>query len=166
MISTISEFPGTFPGTIKVPLHIPTLVESADVVCQGNIVHLYDEGEVQYLVTNERTTFTKKVAIFSVEHIYKGAIVAPSIAIEFLQADFPSSMERLHQDEHLVLFLKKKNGAYQLASPTTSKISLGKKTVPKVRGEQSPLASIREGLIAALNDTNWDSVLPTIEQIK
>jgi len=44
------------------------------------------------------------------------------IEIEFLQTDFPSSLERLETGEYLTVFLKKKKHRWQFANMTTSKV--------------------------------------------
>jgi hypothetical protein len=163
--SEIAKFPGTFPGTIKAPLDIPSLTESADIVCKGEVVCLYDEGEVQYLAGNEPITFKQKVAVFHVDRIYKGTISMTNIEIEFLQSDFPSSLESLNRGECVLIFLVSKNARYQFVNLTMSKMPISCEPVPTLKGRASPLVRIRKALIKSLTDANQDIVLAAIEQL-
>src|SRR5215204_3681605 len=159
MADTTAEFPGTFPGTIKAPLDIASLTKEADVICQGEVIHVADEGVVRYRVGGEPTPFTRWVASLRVDRVYKGTVATPVIEIEFLQPDFPSSMEKLDQGEYVLVFLRRVNTRYQFANATTSKIPIRRDPPPVSRGGRSPLAAIRQALIYSLGDTRHDVVL-------
>src|ERR1700675_2263941 len=106
MDSKIEKFPGLFPGTIKAPLHVPSLTESSDLVCVGEVEGVRDEAEVKFLVRNEAVSFMRRVALFRVDRVEKGSFPGSKIEVEFLQTDFPSSLERLDRGDVLGLFLR------------------------------------------------------------
>jgi hypothetical protein len=134
MNDEIDAFPGAFPGTIKAPLDVPSLTEAADVVCQGEVISLLDEGEIRYRVGDKPTEFKKLVALFRVERVSKGSLPSETIEIEFLTTDFPSSMERLRAGEYASVFLQRKNSRYQFANMTTSKMTASRES--SLGGEQ------------------------------
>lgn len=165
MNSEMDEFLGTFPGTIKAPLDVPSLTKRADIVCRGEVVYVYDEGEVKYLVGNETMIFIRMVAVLHVDNIYKGTILENRIEIEFLQPSFPSSMESMNEGGYWLVFLMAKNGRYQFANLTTSKMPISRELFSIKEGGVLPLVLIRKVLIHSLKDVNNNVVLAAIEQL-
>ena len=160
-----AKFPGTFPGTIKAPLDVSSLTGSADVVCKGKVVDLFEEGRVQYLVGDAPMTFRRMVAFFHVDRVHKGTLSRPDIEIEFLDADVPSSLERLGRLEYALVFLRRKKARCQFAHITTSKMPIGLEPISALKERASPLSNIRNALIRSLDDANEDVVLAAIEQL-
>lgn len=123
--SALSEetqnFPGTFPGTIKGPLDLPSIAEAADLVCEGQVIRIFEAERIQYLVNGAPTLFSRLVARFEIWRTFKGHTKNNQIEIEFLRADFPTSLEDLSEREQALVFLIESNAHYQFANLTTSK---------------------------------------------
>jgi hypothetical protein len=161
----IEKFPGTYPGTISAPMDLPSLIESADLICEGEVVQVLDEGEAQYLLGDEPTSFRKKVARFHVDYLYLGAVASHVLEIGFLQPDFASSMEKLSVDEYVLIFLKRSDGRYQFAHATASKLPVSRRPLPTVEDKASLLERIRKALIRSLNDQSNEQVSAALESL-
>lgn len=161
----VKEFPGTFPGTVKAPMDVPFLTDSADVVCKGAVVYIHDEGETKFLVGGEPMLFRRMVAVFRVDGIYKGTISELNIEVEFLLSDVPSSLESLHLGQYVMVFLVQKKKRYRFANLTSSKMLISKGPDESIDGKSSPLKRICKELIRSLGDPNGDVILVAIEQL-
>ena len=165
MSNQVEKFPGIFPGTIKAPLDILSLEKTADVICEGEVAYVIDEGEVQYLVGDNQARFRTKVALFHVDLLHKGTIPSAVIEIEFVEPDFPSSMESLSRGEYVLIFLASTGTRYRFASLTATKLPVIRQPLPAAKGEASALARIRKTLTRSLAEPNNEAVRSALDDL-
>lgn len=131
------EFPGTYPGTISAPPHVPPLVRSADVVVLGTVVAVRDVEQVSYRVGDRDVQFVRRMASLEPERRFKGAPADGPLEIELLATAIPSSLTSLHRGERVVLFLKQDGDHFALVDLVTSKIDAGEIGSPASRARRA-----------------------------
>src|SRR5205814_625523 len=80
-----------YPGTIQAPPDIAALVRASDLVVQGEVTGVQDEGAVTYLVGDVPVTFGRRLASVAPSRTLRGAAPDDAVEVEFLASPAPST---------------------------------------------------------------------------
>ena len=98
-------------------LDIAKLVERADIVVMGRIVHVADAGPAYIDMANGQVQARSMLGEVLVDHIFKGAPAERSLRFQFAQPDVPMGYRGVASGAYRVLFLTGSDTPYRFASP-------------------------------------------------